>query len=107
MKDIDVRVFDLNHHFIAARIHDKEANLFWRTIFIYGEPARESRSKFFDLIIKKVSCTSGPLLCMRDWNCIWDRGDKVGGNHILNSCLRNVNRILFEGKLVDLGHFGP
>lgn len=63
---IEVRVSELNTIFISARIRDGELNLFWRIIFVYGEPAKENRLDFYDLIINKVSNTKGPLLCIGD-----------------------------------------
>lgn len=106
-KDIEVRVSDLNNRFIAVRIHDSVSNLFWRAIFVYVELVKDLRSTFYDPIINKVSNTHSPLLYFGDWNCIWDRGDKVGGICISNSCIRNVHRILDKENLLDLGYYGP
>lgn len=105
--DIEIRVSELNPRFIIAKITDCEENKKWKVSFVYGEPAKESRLAFYDFIISKISIVVGPLLCIGDWNCLWDRGDKSGGNCIPNSCLRNAHRILDGGKLMDLGHHGP
>lgn len=77
-KDIEVRVSELNPIFIAVKIKDNDSNIFWRTLFAYGEPSKELRNIFYDTIISKISNKVGPLLCIGDWNYIWDRNDKEG-----------------------------
>lgn len=106
-KDVDLKVIELDTHFISARIKDKDYNSLWRVIFVYGQPNKDIIKEFYNLIIRKIKLILGPLMCFGDWNCIWDRKDKMGGNRIPNSCLKKANRILDKEKLMDLGHFGP
>lgn len=65
-KNLDVRVTGLNNRFIIASIHNEEMNLKWRALFVYGEPARDLRQAFYDLIIRKISLILSPLLCIDD-----------------------------------------
>lgn len=103
-KYINLKVIELN---ISARIKDNDSNTLWRAIFVYGKPNKDIRNEFYNLIIRKVRLISGPLMCIGDWNCIWNIKDKMGGSRIPNSCLRKADRILDEGNLIDMGHDGP
>lgn len=75
-------------------------------MLIYGESDKRKRKYFIRQLIQNIKEIRGPLVCLGDWNNIWNKVDKIGWQLISPWNLREANNILYEGRLVDLGFEG-
>lgn len=62
--------------------------------------------RFNEELLVKIKSIHNPLICIGDWNCLWFKEDKRGGERIPLINLDRARNILDEGNLIDLGHSG-
>jgi len=56
----------------------------WTCMVLYGKPDRRFKRYFIRQLINKIKEIRGPLIYIGDWNCIWNKNDKIGGQFIPN-----------------------
>lgn len=74
---------------------------------IYGELDSSKWVKLYEDISHKIKSISNPLICIGDWNCLWFKKDKRGGDRISPKNLVCAKNIIDEGNLIDIGHYRP
>lgn len=73
-----------------------------------GNPKKKNKRKYFiGQLIQKIKEIRGLLVCLGDWNCLWNRANKLGGQHIPSWELKETNNILDECRLADLRYEDP
>lgn len=106
-REINLRVIDKGPKYIEVELVNDNGVDMWSCLFVYGELNNNKRVVFFGKIIAKIQSIQNPLICIRDWNYLWFKEDKKGGDRISHSNLARARSILDDGNLIDLGHSGP
>lgn len=65
------------------------------------------KKKFYDEITIKIKSIYNPLLCIGDWNCLWFKEDKRGGDRILLGTLLRREVFWMMGILWTLVTMAP
>jgi hypothetical protein len=84
-----------------------EAGGEWRANFVYGEPQRDKRHEFFNLMRQLCTHWSGPWICCGDFNEVLSQDEYYGSNDHSDSQIRLFQECLDDCALLDMGFSGP
>jgi hypothetical protein len=84
-----------------------ETGVQWRATFVYGEPRREKRHEFFDLMRQMSTQWSGPWICCGDFNEVLSQDEHYGSNDRSETQIRLFQECLDDCALSDMGFSGP
>jgi hypothetical protein len=79
----------------------------WRTTFVYGEPRRDKRHEFWQLLHRLHSVWKGPWLCCRDFNEALTHDEHYGSSERSDAHMLLFRECLEDCGLVDLGYTSP
>ncbi|KAM0853806.1 hypothetical protein ACQ4PT_050835 [Festuca glaucescens] len=79
----------------------------WRATFVYGEPRREKRHEFWDLLRRLRDQREGPWICCGDFNEVLTHDEYYGSNDRSDAQMQLFRQCLEDYGLVDLGFTGP
>jgi endonuclease/exonuclease/phosphatase family metal-dependent hydrolase len=106
--EVEVSIYDHNHHYILALCKNKTSNQQYGLICIYGDPHHRFMNVIWDQVLEFVTFNANmPMFCMGDMNEIMHNHEKLGP-----SCA-DVNRInvfcayVKQCGFIDLGYNGP
>ena len=86
--EVDVTIFEYNHHFIFALCVIKSTNQFYGLICIYDDRHHRATNVIWDQVLNFVTLNSNlPMLCMGDLNELMHANEKLGPS------TADVNRI--------------
>jgi hypothetical protein len=95
-----------NSHCIDMVISfDGEAS--WRATFVYGEPKRDQRYEFWDLLRQLRSKWEGPWICCGDFNEALSQDEHIGVHDRSESHMSLFQDCMDECGWMDLGFSGP
>lgn len=106
-REINLRVIDKGPRYVEVELVNDNGVDVWSCHFVYGEQDSNKRVDFFWKIITKIQSIQNLLICIGDWNCLWFKEEKKGGDRISPRNLERARTILDDGNLIDLGHLGP
>jgi hypothetical protein len=95
-----------NSHCIDVVV-SKENCAQWRATFVYGEPRKELRHEFWDLLRRLHGEWRGPWICCGDFNEVLSGDEHLGSNDRSESQMSMFRECLDECGLMDLGFAGP
>jgi hypothetical protein len=105
--DVDVSVFDHNHHYIFALCNTKSTNQQYGLVYVYGDPHHCSTNVTWDQVLHFVTInTNMPMCCMADLTKIMHGNEKLGPH------CADINRIsafyayVKQCGFIDLGYNG-
>jgi hypothetical protein len=79
----------------------------WRTTFVYGEPHREKRHEFWDLLRRLRAQRDGPWICVGDFNEVLAHDEHYGPNKRSDAQIQQFRQCLEDCGMSDLGFTGP
>jgi hypothetical protein len=95
-----------NSHFIDVVVSSEKATA-WRATFVYGEPRRDQRHEFWDLLRRLRSEREGPWICCGDFNEALSQDEHIGVRDRSEAHMSLFRECLDDCGLVDLGFSGP
>ncbi|XP_071683395.1 uncharacterized protein [Lolium perenne] len=84
-----------------------EGGVTWRASFVYGEPKRDLRHEFWDLLRSLRSTWNGPWICCGDFNEALSQDEHQGPRARTDAQIRAFQDCLHDCNLLDLGYDGP
>jgi hypothetical protein len=95
-----------NSHIIDVSIssHNEES---WRATFVYGEPKRDQRHHFWDLLHQIRSEWEGPWICCVDFDEALSHDEHVGAHDRSETQMSLFGDCLDDCGLFDLSFSGP
>jgi hypothetical protein len=106
MSSMSVSIQGFNNRCIDVSI-TSEGGETWRTTFVYGEPKRERRHEFWDLLRAIRSTCNGPWLCCGDFNEVLSQDEHIGPRDRTETRIAAFQDCLQDCGLMDLGFVGP
>jgi hypothetical protein len=79
----------------------------WRATFVYGEPRRDHRHQFWDLLRRLRPEWDGPWICCGDFNEALSQEEHLGVRDRSDAQIALFRECLDDCQLVDLGFKGP
>jgi hypothetical protein len=79
----------------------------WRATFVYGEPKRDHKHEFWDLLHRLRSEWTGPWICCGDFNEALSHDEHVGARDRSETQMTLFRDCLDDCGLFDLGFSGP
>jgi hypothetical protein len=106
LQPFSVSLKGYNSHCIDVVISGDSRDL-WRVSFVYGEPRREKRHEFWQLLCCLHSEWKGPWLCCGDFNEALTHDEHYGSSERSDAQMLLFCECLEDCELVDLGFTGP
>ena len=101
---MDVQTYSPRH--IDAIITEDDGNKKWQFTRFYGHLETSKREESWRLLVNLSTSSDLPWVCMRDFNEIIHRGEKVGGGERLEWHMRAFSLAINRSKLRDMGFVG-
>jgi hypothetical protein len=79
----------------------------WRATFVYGEPRRELRHFFWDMLSRLRHEWDGPWICCGDFNEVLLQNEHYSSTDRSDAQMELFRDCLDVCNLVDLGFSGP
>jgi hypothetical protein len=79
----------------------------WRVSFVYGEPRREKRHEFWELLRRLRNQRDGPWMLCGDFNEVLSHDEHVGPRDRSDAQIEQFKNCMDECGLVDVGFSGP
>jgi hypothetical protein len=95
-----------NAHVIDVTVSSEDAAP-WHATFVYGEPKRELRHCFWDMLRRLRRKWEGPWLCCGDFNEVLLQDEHYGSVDRSDAQMELFRDCLDACNLVDLGFSGP
>ncbi|KAL6659989.1 hypothetical protein ACP70R_002111 [Stipagrostis hirtigluma subsp. patula] len=86
---------------------NQQDGIVWRSTFVYGEPRKDHRHKFWDLIRFIRAQWDGPWICAGDFNEALSSDEHLGKTERGEAQMKLFRDCLEDCELVDLGFTGP
>jgi hypothetical protein len=96
-----------NSHVIDVTVSSSDNTDVWRATFVYGEPRRELRHVFWDMLCRLRREWDGPWLCCGDFNEVLLQDEHYGSTDRSVAQMELFRDCLDACNLVDLGYSGP
>uniref|UniRef100_A0ACD5W0Q6 Uncharacterized protein n=1 Tax=Avena sativa TaxID=4498 RepID=A0ACD5W0Q6_AVESA len=106
LHSFSVSLKGFNAHFIDVVISKDDCEP-WRATFVYGEPRREQRHEFWNLLRRLHPVWTGPWICCGDFNEVLSGDEHLGSNSRSYSHMSMFRDCLQSCGLSDLGFTGP
>ncbi|KAK1393650.1 hypothetical protein POM88_012706 [Heracleum sosnowskyi] len=100
---VELQSFSCSHIDVIVRSNVKAE---WRLTGIYGEPARTSRHKTWELLRNLARDANLPLCLIGDFNNVTSQADKKGGSNYPRYLIDGFNSCLVDIQAHDLDIIG-
>ena len=106
--EVDVNIFDQNHHFIFVICTIRSTNQNYGLVCMYGDPHHQTMDVIWDQVLNFVTCNSNlPILCMGDFNELMHGNEKLGSTVVDARRINNFCAYVKHCGFIDLGYNGP
>ena len=106
-ESVEVELNKIGNRIIDVIVHDLPKGIKWRCTFVYGEPRRELRHVFWDLLGRLRREWTGSWLCCGDFNEVLTNEEHYGSRERSSTQMELFRECLDVCNLVDLGFSGP
>lgn len=103
---VDVEVVCVNANAINVLVYFDPSNTPWLLTRVYGPTNWHLKPNFWNSLQDLTHAFAGPWLCLGDFNCILNSGEKRGGRPFASSSYNPFSNFMDSCGLIDLGFKG-
>ncbi|KAI5336490.1 hypothetical protein L3X38_015758 [Prunus dulcis] len=104
--NVKVEILSATKNMIDTIVTNASDSSLARVSWVYGPPHYRDKARFWDSLDRFSWNNNTPWLCTGDFNELLWQHEKSGGNPILHSTPRCLQRFMDSNSLLDLGYIG-